>query len=222
MSGIGTASLRGLRALGAALGLLLAVYVPTFALVAALHLSIAHAVPVIIVVSTVLALALMRVLQGRAGLTFADFGLRWPKWRDLVVAIVIAVPVATVVNVLLSPAHESGPLAGLNLAPALALLYFGLGAPLQEELIFRGLLQTATTRVLAVPGSATARTGLAAIAIAATLFALAHLAVGPWTAAAALVLGLLAGEWRRRSASLIPAIAIHAIFNLPGLLVAIR
>lgn len=222
MSGTGTDLLHWLRALGVALGLLLAVYVPTFALVAALHLSMAHAVPVIILVSAALALGFMLALRRRGQLTLADFGLSWPKWRDLVVAIVIAVPVATVVNALLSHAHESGPLAGLSLAPALALLYFGLGAPLQEELIFRGLLQTTATRALAVPGSATARTGIAAVAIAATLFALVHLAVGPWTAAAALVLGLLAGELRRRSGSLIPAIVIHAIFNLSGLLLAIR
>ncbi len=222
MLGTGTDLLHWLRALGMALGLLLAVYVPTFALVAVLHLSLAHAVPVIILVSATLALALMLVLQRRAWLTFVDFGLCWPRARDLIVAIVIAVPVAAVVNARLSHAHEPGPLAGLSLAPALAWLYFGLGAPLQEELIFRGLLQTATTRAIAVPGSATARAGIVAVVIAATLFALVHLAVGPWTAAAALVLGLLAGELRRRSGSLIPAVLIHVIFNLPGLLMAIR
>ena len=222
MSGTGTDLPRRLRALGVAPGLLLAVYVPTFALVAVLHLSMAHAVPVIIVVSATLALGFMLALRRRGPLTLADFGLRWPAWRDSVVAIVIAVPSAAIVNALLSHASEPGPLAGVSLAPALAWLYFGLGAPLQEELIFRGLLQTAAMRALAAPGPATPRAGIAAVAIAATLFALAHLAVGPWTAVAALVPGLLAGELRRRSGSLVPAVVIHAVFNLPGLLMAIR
>ncbi len=57
---------------------------------------------------------------------------------------------------------------------------------------------------------------------AAILFALVHFAVGPWTAAAALVLGVLAGELRRRSGSVIPAVLVHVIFNLPGLLMAMR
>ena len=222
MSGTGTDLLHWLRAPGVALGLLLTVYVPTFALVAALHLSMAHAVPVIILVSATLALGFMLALRRRGQLTLADFGLSWPKWRDLVVAIVIAVPSAAIVYALLSHAHEPGPLAGLSLAPALALLYFGLGAPLQEELIFRGLLQTVLARNLAGPVAMTARAGVAAMIGAAIMFALVHLAVGPWTAAAALVLGLLAGELRRRSGSLIPAIVIHAIFNLPGLLTAVR
>lgn len=222
MSGTGTDLRHWLRALGMALGLLLAVYVPTFALVAVLHLSMVYAVPVIILISATLALALMLVLQRRAWLTFADFGLRWPKWRDLFVAVVIAVPSAAVVNALLAHAHEPGPLAGLSLAPALAWLYFGLGAPLQEELIFRGLLQTVLARNLADPVTMTACAGVTAMIGAAIMFALVHFAVGPWTAAAALVLGLLTGELRRRSGSLIPAVLIHVIFNLPGLLMAIR
>lgn len=227
MLGIGTASLRWLRALGVALGLLLAVYVPSFALVSALrqpvlHLPMAYVPPTIILVSAMLALALMLVLQRRVRLTFADFGLRWPKWRHLVVAIVIAVPSAVVVNALLAQVHEPSPLADLSIAPPLAWLYFGLGAPLQEELIFRGLVQTVLARDLSASVAITARAGIVAMAGAAVLFGLVHLAVGPCTAAAALVLGLLAGDLRRRSGSLIPAIVIHAIFNLPGLLMAIR
>jgi membrane protease YdiL (CAAX protease family) len=50
--------------------------------------------------------------------------------------------------------------------------------------------------------------------IVAVLFGLIHLAIGVATPIAALVLGLLAGELRRRSSSLLPAIVLHAIFNV--------
>jgi membrane protease YdiL (CAAX protease family) len=212
-----------MRAFGVALALLLAVYIPTFALVSVLHLTMAHAVPVIIVVSATLALVLMLTLRSRTTtLTLADFGLRWCSWRTLFTAIVVGLPFSWIINELLSLAHEPGPLAGMVLAPALGWFYFGLDAPLQEELIFRGLLQTALRRCLTAAPATTAHAGVAAVIGAAVLFALVHLAVGPWTAAAALALGLLAGELRRRSGSLVPAALIHIIFNLPGLLIAFR
>jgi len=210
--------LRWLRA-GSAFALLLAVYIPTFTLVTALRLSVAQSVPVIILVSATLALTFMLVLRGR-GTTLAEFGMRWSGWRYLIGALAVGVPVAAVVSGLLSQTHESGPLAGLSLAPALAWLYFGLGSPLQEELIFRGLLLTVLTRNFSTSVETSARAGAAAVVGAAVLFALVHLAVGPWTAVAALVLGLLAGELRRRSGSVIPAVLVHIIFNLPGLLMA--
>ena len=49
--------------------------------------------------------------------------------------------------------------------------------------------------------------------IVALLFGLIHLEVNPITAAAAFVLGLLSGELRHRSGSLLPAILVHAVFN---------
>jgi len=56
----------------------------------------------------------------------------------------------------------------------------------------------------------------ASFAIAA-LFGLIHLTVGSLTALAALVLGVLTGELKRRSGSLLPAIVAHSMFNLGGL-----
>jgi membrane protease YdiL (CAAX protease family) len=209
--------LHWLRSLGVTLGLLLAVYVPTFALVAILHLSMSHSVPFIIFVSATVALILMFVLRTPLGATLADFGLRWSSKRDLAMAIALAVPFAAAVAGALSRAHEPGPLAGLTLPPLLAWLYFGLCAPLQEELIFRGLLQTVLARNLSAGVETSARAGVAAVAGTALLFALVHFAVGPWTAAAALMLGVLAGELRQRSGSVIPAVIVHMLFNIPGL-----
>jgi membrane protease YdiL (CAAX protease family) len=212
-------ALRWLRAVCVTLALLLVVYVPTFALVATLHLSIAASVPFIILVSATLALLLMVALRGRLGATLADFGLRWSKPYDLAIAFALAVPFAAAAASVLARTREPGPLAGLTLAPALAWLYFALAAPLQEELIFRGLLQTALARELSAVETS-ARAGVAAVAGSALLFAAVHLAVGPLTAIAALLLGMLAGELRRRSGSVIPAVAVHVIFNAPGLIIA--
>lgn len=210
-----------------AFGLLLVVYAPTFALVSVLHksalrLSMADMVPIIILISATLALGIMAALGAWERLTRADYGFAWPAWRFVVFAIVIALPLSFILNAVLSYTHEPGPLAGASITPILIWFYFGLGSPVQEELIFRGLIQSVLARHLsATIGNAT-RAGVVAMAGAAVLFGLVHLAVGPWTAVAALVLGLLAGEMRRRSGSLVPAILIHFIFNLPGLLAVVR
>jgi membrane protease YdiL (CAAX protease family) len=52
-----------------------------------------------------------------------------------------------------------------------------------------------------------------AVVFTAVLFGIIHLGVGAVVAAGAIVLGLVAGELRRRSASLLPAIVVHALFN---------
>jgi membrane protease YdiL (CAAX protease family) len=206
------------QAFGIALGLLLAVYVPTFALAAVLRLRIEHVVPLVIVVSAALAYALMLALVRRGPLTLSDFGLRRPVMPGATFAVTFSVAVIILVTVLLNKVHEPGPLAGMVLAPALAWLYFGMGAPAQEELIFRGLVQTMISRSFADAAATTTYAGVAAMFAAAVLFALVHLEVGLYTAAAALVLGVLAGELRRRSGSLIPAVLTHAAFNIAGLL----
>ena len=88
----------------------------------------------------------------------------------------------------------------------LALLPFvcGLG-PLAEELLYRGALLQALPR-------------RAAPLLAAALFALAH---GPNAFFLPLLfVGLWLGLLTRRQGSLLPAIALHAVFNLPTLLLA--
>jgi membrane protease YdiL (CAAX protease family) len=59
---------------------------------------------------------------------------------------------------------------------------------------------------------------VAASFLIALLFGCIHLVVGPYTAAAAFLLGAIAGEFRRRSGSLIPSIICHVFFNLGGIL----
>jgi membrane protease YdiL (CAAX protease family) len=57
-----------------------------------------------------------------------------------------------------------------------------------------------------------------AVLFTATLFGIIHLGSGPIVITGAIVLGLVAGELRRRSGSLLSAVIVHALFNVPGLL----
>jgi membrane protease YdiL (CAAX protease family) len=88
----------------------------------------------------------------------------------------------------------------------------------QEEVIFRGLLQTTLTTRTAAAGVIDAKFGVAASLAVALQFGLVHLVVGRYTAVAASVLGGIAGEFRRRSGSLVPAMVCHAFFNLAGII----
>ncbi len=92
-------------------------------------------------------------------------------------------------------------------------LYFVVGAAIQEEIIFRGLLQTTLTRQFPAALSFFGTSLSYASIIVALLFGLIHLEVSPITAGAAFVLGLFSGELRHRSGSLLPAILVHAVFN---------
>jgi membrane protease YdiL (CAAX protease family) len=90
----------------------------------------------------------------------------------------------------------------------------------QEEVIFRGLvqsfLQARWSEALAVCGTQVAL----AVICTTVLFALVHLRSGLATVVGALVLSVLAGELRRRSGSLLPAVVVHSLFNAAAMLVS--
>jgi membrane protease YdiL (CAAX protease family) len=207
---------RAIRAIALTLFLFVLVYAPASALTATLHLQLATAVPFVIITTFLVAGALMSIMARRAPGGPAQFGVCLPAPRYIGRTIVISTPLAIIAALLLSRAHEPGPLAGISLAPWQAILYFVVGAAIQEEMIFRGLLQTT------LAGGAAPRTalkpayGIAASVAVAVLFGAIHLVVGRYTAVAAFVLGVMAGELRRRSGSLVPAIICHASFNLAG------
>lgn len=118
--------------------------------------------------------------------------------------------------------HEPGLLTELHIAPWLAFLYFGFGAPAQQEVIFRRLLQTTFAVNLASTRTANENPGRIIIFVVAALFVAIHLVVGPLTAVFAFVLAVAAGQLRRRSDGLSPAIICHALFNIAGILWALR
>lgn len=212
MSARGASILGFARAIGLLVGLFLAVYAPVFAVTGSLARSSTMMVPLTILMSLVVAAGITAFFIRRRDMSAADFGLCWCAPKYSVVALIVGLPVALVVTWCISHAHEAGPLAGLSIPIGLTILYFGVGAPIQEEMIFRGLLQSVLARSFALRGAS----AHAAVLIVAVLFGVIHLVVGPVTALCALVLGGIAGELRLRGGSLLPAVIVHALFNLCG------
>ena len=199
------------KGLGSVLLLFVVTYGPAFLTVALLRLPPFKAIPVLIAISSAMAILLIYLISGRNS-KFPEFGFRFCPYGYNIAAIVFGVPIGWVLQLLIGrlssglPPERSFPLW-------MMIVYFVVGAAIQEEVIFRGLLQTTLARQ--VPGTLTflgTSFSYAAIIIA-LLFGLIHLTVNPITAASAFALGLLAGELRDRSGSLFPAILVHAIFN---------
>jgi hypothetical protein len=149
-----------------------------------------------------------------------DYGLSWPTWPDLgsgVVGGLIARVLPTVIVVLLavgdSRARNPGaaPPTVLGISPGgttgwvIVVVLAVIGAPVVEELFFRGLLQGAfTRRVGAVP----------AIFITALIFATAHItSEGPAAPIILFPAGVILGYLRYRTGRLAAGMVAHATFN---------
>jgi membrane protease YdiL (CAAX protease family) len=156
-----------------------------------------------------------------------DFGLRF-EWRDLGIGVLAAVVMSFIVlpalNVLVrgllgggEAAQSSQNLARNTHGPGVAALVgvFVLGAPIAEEIFFRGLLLRALRRrfgnVVAVIGS-----GLA--------FGLVHLEAGSWRDRVLIVvllgsLGVALGILAVRLGRIGAGIVAHMVFNLLAVIV---
>ena len=199
-----------LKHVGFALILFVAVYAPAFAMVAWLHPSIQITIPLIIVVSAGLAVLFMAFLaRGTKGI--AEFGVAKSLASYVIAATLAGIVVGGALAYLAALYPAPSPLDLSKLQPWMIFVYFVLAAPIQEELIFRGLLQTVMARAVSLPG------GFWAVhfpvLFVAALFGLTHLEAGIVVAASAVLLGLIAGELRRLSGSLVPAILFHALLN---------
>jgi membrane protease YdiL (CAAX protease family) len=96
---------------------------------------------------------------------------------------------------------------------SLIVLSAAAGAPLAEELFFRGLVQSAARRYLRRPW--------AAVGVTAAIFAAVHWGDQPRAVPALFMLGITLGYVYERSGRLLPAILLHAIFNGVNLAVAL-
>jgi membrane protease YdiL (CAAX protease family) len=206
-----------LRSVALTLLLFLLVYIPAFAISGGMHLKLDAMVPVVMIVTLLLVCVYMAIAVHRGWLSTADFGWRWSAPRYVVYAVLFGAPLSALAAFIGTRFNESGTVGELHLTLWQLYLCFALGAPLQEESIFRGLLQSALAKMLIRTPMREATAGICASLGIGALFGVIHLKVGPVTAAAALVLGVLAGELRRRSGSLFPGILCHALFNLGGL-----
>jgi membrane protease YdiL (CAAX protease family) len=205
-------TVRFAKALGVLLLLFAGAYGPGFSAVALLKMQPFEVVPVIIVSSLGMAILLIYVLSARVG-GFTEFGFQFCHYRYLAAAIVFGAPVGWALTILVDRLSSGPPRPEMSLRPWMMILYFVAGASIQEEVIFRGLLQTTLARQIPATVSFLHTSLSCAAIIVALLFGLIHMKVNPITAAAAFVLGLLSGELRHRSGSLLPAILVHAIFN---------
>jgi membrane protease YdiL (CAAX protease family) len=201
------------KAIGIVLLFFVGTYGPAFLTVGLLKLPIFETVPVIIVMTLVLAICFIRAVSRRSG-GFAEFGFQFCGYRYIATAIVLGAPIGWMLTVLVNHLSSGPPMPEISLRPWMKILYFVVGASISEEVIFRGLLQTTLARRLPTVFPFFGTFVSYSAIIIALLFGLIHFTVNPITAAAAFVLGLLSGELRRRSASLLPPILVHAIFNV--------
>ena len=171
-----------------------------------------EAVPVIIMITLAVAILLIKVVSRRAG-GFAQFGFRFCHYRYIAAALVFGVPIAWALTILVNRLSSGQPPPEMPFRPWMTFLYFVVGAAIQEEIIFRGLLQTTLARQFPATLSFFGTSLSYAAIIVALLFGLIHLEVNPITAGAAFVLVPLSGELRHRSGSLLPSILVHAVFN---------
>jgi membrane protease YdiL (CAAX protease family) len=195
---------------GFALILFVTIYAPAFAMVAVLRPSAEIAIPLIIIVSAGLAAVIAASLAGGSK-GIAEFGVAISPASYVFVATLTGTVVGAVFAYVAALHPVPPPLDVSKLRPQMIFVYFVLAAPLQEEFIFRGLLQSTIARAVSVPGDFWA--AHFPVAFVAALFGVIHLESGILVAAGAVLLGLIAGELRRMSGSLVPAILVHALFN---------
>jgi membrane protease YdiL (CAAX protease family) len=200
-----------LRALGLAVGLFVAVYAPAFVVTALVRPRIELAIPLVIAISFAIALILI-LLLARRKTSIAEFGLKISNVRWTAIAIAFGLCVGLTATFLTHLFPSKPPFDVSRLSLWMIALYFIIGSSIQEEVIFRGLIQTVLERQMS--NFAFFRHSLScAVIYAAVLFGVIHLESGILVATGAFVLGLVAGELRRRSGSLVPAIIVHALFN---------
>jgi len=201
-----------IEGLGIGIGLFLAVYIPAFVTTALVRPRVEIAIPLIIAITSLVALTLV-LLLARPPAGIAEFGFRIPTARYLAIATAVGLTLGVAVTFLSHLFPSKPPFDVSRLAPWMIGLYFIIGSPIQEEIIFRGLIQSMLERRWMITFSVFGGSLSGAVAFTAVLFGIIHLEAGVAVATGAIILGLGAGELRRRSGSLLPAIIVHAVFN---------
>jgi membrane protease YdiL (CAAX protease family) len=216
-----------------ALGLLLAVYLPTFAIVSTVFVSpttsapadatvMIAALPYVIGLSLVIAVMLIAVIGGRQ---FRSYGFRSVPGKTVLFSLALGLGIGFALRWVARSFGIEEPSVFTGLTTWQIIAFMWVGAPIQEEIIFRGLFQTTLEKgIPTVISVGRWRLSVAAIG-GAVAFSLVHLGLSSvgaswgevaFVAAGALLLGALAGQFRWRTGSLVPGIVIHALFNVPG------
>lgn len=214
-----------------ALLLLIATYMPAFtaiSLLVTLNPSFASAVKLnpwmsaAIVVGVTLCIAILLIAIVGKG-RFALYGFKLPQ-GSVLKALATGFFVGTVLYIVAT-------LGGVELtwlgqpSPTIVILLFWIGVPIQEETIFRGLFQGyLATRIKRSITVWKWKLTIPAL-IGAIVFSLVHLALLSMEASlggvflivvGAFILGIIAGQFRAETGSLVGPIIVHALFNLTG------
>ena len=168
-----------------------------------------------------LSLALARIFsKGRLSL----FGLTRGTYRFSPKILLWALPTA-VFSVLSTLGPEAGGEGGVvgDLSRPQIILFVWIYASVCEEVLTRGLLQTLLYQE-GKPAEGTRRLS-GPVILSGLFFGAMHLvlvsSMGPAAAPVivlATLLGLLAGSYRQKTGSLIPAVLVHMLFNIGGML----
>lgn len=201
-----------LRAFAIGIGLFIAVYVPAFLTTALVRPRIEIAIALVIGITCSVALILIFLLARRPT-GIAEFGFSIPNSRYMVIAGALGLTLGPAVTWLTHLLPSKSPFDVSGFAPWMIGLYFVIGSPIQEEIIFRGLIQSMLERwwTITFPVFGVSLSG--AVAFTGALFGVIHVEAGIVVATGAIVLGLVVGELKRRSGSLLPAIIVHSLFN---------
>lgn len=181
--------------------------------------------PIIIGVTLCIAMLLIAIVGRRQ---FAQYGFKLAKGSDVWKALAVGFFVATMLYI-------SGKLGNIELTfmghPPFTyiILLSWIGAPIQEEIIFRGSFQSYLA--IYVKSSITIwkwKLRLAAL-IGAMTFSLIHFALLSVEAGlgdvllcvvGAFILGIIAGHFRAETGSLVEPIVVQAFFNITGTMFA--
>ncbi|MEJ2188554.1 MAG: CPBP family intramembrane metalloprotease [Acidobacteriota bacterium] len=181
-------------------------------------------VPSSFVIHSVMLLLSLLIIWVIPRASFADFGFTTRDYRFKPTILLWVLPTAVLSSLALfapGPSRLPGPLAGFSQLQLI--LFVWIYASVCEEVLTRGLLQTlvagdspraSRTKKLTMP-----------IVVSALFFGAMHLVLIPSMGPAALVpiimttfLGFLAAYYRQSTGSLVPAILVHALFNVGGML----
>jgi membrane protease YdiL (CAAX protease family) len=144
-------------------------------------------------------------------ITWADLGLRRIRWHEVVVGAVLGVVAAVSAAALLAVLDlngepwTAGAAATGTLPWRLAVVAMvGVYSPVVQEIVFRGLL---------LRGLLQRANAMAAVAVSAVIFGLAHAASGTGAVINSFIFGVLAGVLFVRFRSLTAPIAAHVAVN---------
>ena len=182
-------------------------------------------VPTSFVTDTVMLLLALVVMRTKPGFSLADFGFTRGSFRWTPGIMLWVLPTASLSALSLAWPQGRGPPSGpaAGFSDLQIVLFVWIYATVAEEILTRGLLQTL---VSGKRQSATRHRWLnEAVIVSGLSFGAMHLVLIRSMGATAVVpiglatfLGIVAAHYRKSTGSLLPAIIVHALFNIGGTL----